>query len=77
MRMVVATKPEDLPRIVRAAMASKGMTHTQLAEHLGFTTKHMSQMMCGRAPIKMSVLFEMLGYLDVAVALIPQRQVEG
>lgn len=74
---VVVRDPNELPGIIRAALKSKGMTQTQLASDLGISLKHLNQMLQGHARIRLSMLFEILGHLDVTVTIVPLPQVEG
>lgn len=56
---------ESLREQVRAALSSAGVSQAAVARELGLSTKHMSQMLTGRAPMPLEwaerilVIFEM------------------
>jgi transcriptional regulator with XRE-family HTH domain len=61
-----------MPRI-RQQLEAQGLTHRDLARHLGISTKHLSMLMTGKATPTLPMLFAMLDILDVSMVLIPVR----
>jgi len=60
---------------IRHSLESHGYgAHSRLAEHLGCSKKHLSQMMLGKAGVSLQMLFEMLEYLEIAMVLSPEEK---
>jgi transcriptional regulator with XRE-family HTH domain len=71
MRLLVAEEASDIVKLIRQEIKGCGKTQKQVADHLGFTQKHMSQMMNGKNGISIPVLFRICGYLGASVAIVP------
>lgn len=70
-RYLIAETAAEVVPLIRQELEAKGKTQRQLAAHLGFTTKHMSQIMTGKAGASLPVLFRILAYLGVGIAMAP------
>jgi transcriptional regulator with XRE-family HTH domain len=71
MRMEVVRDPDELPGAIRTAMKARGVSQTQLARDLGYSAKHVNQMLQGNAGISIEMLFRIMRYLGVAVVFAP------
>lgn len=69
MRLVSAKSPEGVVGVLRDGLAASGKTQLQLAQHLGFSAKHTSFMLTGRAQISIPNLLTALEFLDLALVL--------
>jgi DNA-binding transcriptional regulator YdaS (Cro superfamily) len=49
----VSTAEDDLRTQVRASMAAVGISQAEIARRTGLSTKHLNQMITGRAPISL------------------------
>jgi transcriptional regulator with XRE-family HTH domain len=62
---------EGLQSLIQWELQRQGKTQVQLAGHLGFSQKHVSQMLTGKAGISLANLFEICGYLGLSVTIDP------
>jgi plasmid maintenance system antidote protein VapI len=74
MKKLVAHDPEEVIEMIRNRLRENGQTQRTMAAHLGFTTKHMSQLLTGKATISVPLLFRMLDYIRVEVRLTTTRR---
>ncbi|UGL61935.1 helix-turn-helix DNA binding domain protein [Arthrobacter phage EastWest] len=70
-KLVVIHDPADIVPIIRREAKLAGRTQKQIAEHLGFTEKHVSYLFNGRNGVSIDVLLRLCGYLEVGVAFYP------
>lgn len=63
----------DLKRAIRAELEADGCTQVDLARYLGLSTKHVSQVLTGKAGGR----FETVARMAVAVGLEPQFTRDG
>jgi transcriptional regulator with XRE-family HTH domain len=61
----------ELQALIRWELRAQGRTQTAMAEHLGFSQKHVSQMLTGRTSISLANLFEICAYLGLSVTIDP------
>lgn len=71
MKMLVAYDPDEVIMIIRDSLHANGQTQKMMARHLGFTTKHMSQILTGKAGTTVPLLFRMLDYVGVNLVINP------
>lgn len=71
MRYVTAHDPSDVVLLIRIELEDSGGTQRAMAEHLGFTTKHLSMIMTGKNGVTLPVLFKMLDYVGLSMILSP------
>jgi plasmid maintenance system antidote protein VapI len=71
MRFTAASSAEDVVKVLRDRLDETGRTQQQLAADLGITTKHMSQMLTGKAGISLPMLFRILHYSGAGITLAP------
>ncbi|MFF7851889.1 helix-turn-helix domain-containing protein [Streptomyces sp. NPDC007910] len=64
--MTQPTTTETLRDLVRTALHDKGISQAEAARQLGLSTKYMSQMLTGRAPLT-------LGWAEKILALCGKR----
>lgn len=69
--MLLVGDPDELPGVIRTALTIRGVSQAQLARDLGYSTKHVNQMVQGNAGISIDVLFRIMRYLDVGLVLSP------
>ena len=69
--MLVVRDPDDLPGVIRKALKDRGVGQAQMARDLGYSAKHINQMLQGNAGISIDVLFRIMRHLDVAVVFAP------
>jgi transcriptional regulator with XRE-family HTH domain len=72
--MIAARGPEELLEAVREGLKQRGVTQVELAKHLGFSAKHMNQVIHGKAGLGLHHMFEILAYLEVGVMLVPMER---
>lgn len=59
-----ANHPDEVVEILRDLLADAGRTQRDLAEYLGFSEKHVSQIFTGRAGLTLPNLFAILDYVN-------------
>lgn len=72
MRAAAAGDPLDVTHRIREELALKGIKHKALAEHLGITQKHLSQIMMGNVRMTVPMLYRILAYLQLSLLLFPE-----
>jgi transcriptional regulator with XRE-family HTH domain len=68
---VIVTSADGVRLAIRSHMKDHRRYSILMAEHLGVSQKHLSQMMTGKANISLRNLFAMLEYLDLTLVLKP------
>ena len=71
MRLAIAESTDDLITILREGLDESGKTQKQLAGHMGFSTKHMNQILMGKAGLSLPHLFSILEYIGLDLAFLP------
>lgn len=73
MRLMIAQDIDEVTELIRQGLDARGKTQKQMADHLGFSQKHVSQMLTRKAGLSLSNLFDMCAYLGMSVAIVPDR----
>lgn len=76
MKIVQVFSPEQIPSAIQGEMLMLGKPQVLLARELGFTEKHISQMLTGKAGISLPNLYKILAYLDLALLVVPNTAPE-
>ncbi len=61
---------DELRRKVRSALRASGRTQKSLAAHMGWSEKHVSYILCGRAHLSIDLADRMLCFCGFAVDLV-------
>jgi transcriptional regulator with XRE-family HTH domain len=64
-----AGSPLHIVVAIREEMAGRGMYHKDLAAHLDITQRHLSMILTGKNKMSLSILFQVLAYLEVPMLL--------
>jgi transcriptional regulator with XRE-family HTH domain len=73
MRVVVAGDADEIMPLIRERMRQENVSQRVLADHLGFSYKHMSQVITGKCGTPLSTIFLICEYLDMGIALMPGK----
>lgn len=49
--MIQPRPADELPALIRTALQTAGLSQAEASRHLGLSTKHLNQMLTGKAPI--------------------------
>lgn len=71
-KLCVVRDPADIVPLIRREAKAAGRTQKQIADHMGFTEKHVSYMFNGRNGVSIQNLLTICAYLDVGVAFYPK-----
>lgn len=73
MKIVVAGSADDIFPLIRERMEQEKISQRVLADHLGFSYKHMSQVITGKCGTPLPTIFRICEYLDIGIALMPGK----
>lgn len=68
MRMAAPANEDEIRQVLQAAVRKWG-TQKDLARHLGFSEKHVSLMLTGKASISLGTLFGILDYTGLKLVI--------
>lgn len=74
MKIIVAESAEDVPMQIQSELLEQGRSQVLLARELGFTEKHVSQILTGKSNVTVANLYKILAYLDLALVLSPHQE---
>lgn len=73
MKIRIAEDEDDVRKTVRAELLARRVKQRDLAEHLGISEKHLSQMLLGRAGLSLPMLFRMCAHLNLCIMIAPRE----
>ena len=71
MKVIQVSSAAQIPRAIQEEMWISDQPQVLLARELGFSEKHVSQMLTGKAGISLPNLYKILAYLDLSLLVVP------
>jgi transcriptional regulator with XRE-family HTH domain len=65
---------EELRKLIKLELVMQGLKQRDLCEYLGFSDKHVSRLLTGKANISLANLFEICAYLGLSVTIDPSAE---
>jgi transcriptional regulator with XRE-family HTH domain len=77
MRARLAASPDEVRERIREEIELRGVKQRRLAEHLGFSEKHMSQLLLGKVGMSLPILYRICAYLEMTLLIAPEDETLG